>query len=44
MRSSLSAADGVYAAVDSEPLADTFIGLHNDATYRLAAPFAAFAC
>ena len=36
--------DGVYKAVDSESLSKTFIGLHNDATYRLAAPFAAFAC
>jgi hypothetical protein len=36
--------DGVYRAVDSESLSKTFIGLHNDATYRLAAPFAAFAC
>jgi hypothetical protein len=44
VRGLLSAADGVYQAVDSEALAGTFIGLHNDATYRLAAPYAAFAC
>lgn len=44
VRSLLSAADGVYRAVDSESLADTFIGLHNDCTYALAPPFAAFGC
>lgn len=44
VRSLLSASDGVYAAVDAESLASTFIGLHNDATFKLAAPFAAFVC
>ena len=44
VRSLLSAADGVYEAVDAEALQDTYIGLHNDATYKLAAPYAAFAC
>ena len=40
----LSASDGVYEAVNAEARARTFIGLHNDATMRLAAPFAAFCC
>ena len=44
VRRLISADDGVYAAVDAEALASTFIGLHNDATYKRAAPFAAFAC
>ena len=33
-----------YKAVDSESLSDTFIGLHNDCTFTLAPPFAAFCC
>jgi len=44
VRSLLSAPDGVYEAVNAESLSKTFIGLHNDVTYKLAAPFAAFAC
>ena len=44
VRSLLSASDGVYRAVDSESLADTFIGLHNDCTFCLAPPYGAFAC
>mmetsp|Transcript_25573 Transcript_25573/g.39321 ORF Transcript_25573/g.39321 Transcript_25573/m.39321 type:complete len:415 (-) Transcript_25573:1615-2859(-) len=44
VRSLLSVSDGVYRAVDSESLSNTFIGLHNDATYKLAPPFAAFCC
>lgn len=44
VRSLMSAADGIYEAVDAESTADTFIGLHNDATYKLAAPYAAFVC
>jgi hypothetical protein len=44
VRSLLSRSDGVYEAVDAQPLADTPIGLHNDATLKLAAPLAAFAC
>ena len=44
VRKLLSAADGVYEAVNSEALSKTFIGLHNDATYKLTAPYAAFAC
>lgn len=44
VRSLLSVSDGVYRAVDSEKLAKTFIGLHNDCTYKLAPPYAAFAC
>ena len=44
VRSLLSVSDGVYRAVDSEKLAKTYIGLHNDCTYKLAPPYAAFAC
>lgn len=44
VRSSLSKSNGIYRAVDSESLADTFIGLHNDCTFALAPPFAAFCC
>jgi hypothetical protein len=38
VRSLLSASDGVYRAVE------TFIGLHNDCTFSLAPPYAAFCC
>uniref|UniRef100_A0A7S2EIE1 TauD/TfdA-like domain-containing protein n=1 Tax=Ditylum brightwellii TaxID=49249 RepID=A0A7S2EIE1_9STRA len=44
VRSLLSKSNGVYQAVDSEKLSQTFIGLHNDCTYELAPPFAAFCC
>ena len=44
VRSLLSPADGIFEAVDAPALSSTFIGLHNDVTYRLGAPFAAFAC
>jgi hypothetical protein len=44
VRKLLSPQDGVYEAVNSEALAQTFIGLHNDATYKLTAPYAAFVC
>ena len=44
VRSLLSPSDGVYEAVDAPSLADTHIGLHNDATFTLAAPYAAFVC
>ena len=44
VRSLLSASDGVYEAVDAPSLADTHIGLHNDATFTLAAPYACFVC
>ena len=44
VRKLLSSQDGVYEAVNSEALSRTFIGLHNDATFKLTAPFAAFAC
>ncbi|KAL1504955.1 hypothetical protein AB1Y20_008722 [Prymnesium parvum] len=36
--------DALYEAVNAPSLANTFIGLHNDATYRLTAPYAAFVC
>lgn len=44
VRKLLSKGDGIYEAVNSEELSKTFIGLHNDATYKLTAPFAAFVC
>lgn len=44
VRRILSPADGVYEAVNAPELASTFIGLHNDATFRLTAPYAAFVC
>ena len=44
VRSLLSKSNGVYKAVDSESLSETFIGLHNDCTFTLAPPFAAFCC
>ena len=44
VRGLLSAADDVYEAVNAEELSKTFIGLHNDVTYKLAAPYAAFVC
>lgn len=44
VRSLLSASDGVYEAVNAQALANTYIGLHNDATWQLTAPFAAFVC
>ena len=44
IRKLLSQADGVYKAVDTEAVADTYIGLHNDCTYTLAPPYAAFVC
>lgn len=44
VRSLLSQADGVYEAVNAQALAATTIGLHNDATWKLTAPFAAFVC
>ena len=44
VRSLLSEAEGIYEAVDAASTASTFIGLHNDATYKLAAPYAAFVC
>ena len=44
VRALLSADDDVYEAVNAPALASTFIGLHNDATFALTAPYAAFAC
>ena len=44
VRKLLSKGDGIYEAVNSEELSKTYIGLHNDATYKLTAPFAAFVC
>ena len=44
VRSLLRADNGVYEAVNAEALSATYIGLHNDATYALTAPFAAFCC
>merc|ERR1740139_1783121 len=44
VRSLLSKDSGVYEAVNAQALAATYIGLHNDATWALTAPFAAFVC
>ena len=44
VRKLLSSQAGVYEAVNSPALSRTFIGLHNDATFKLTAPYAAFAC
>ena len=44
MRKLLSSEEGVYEAVNAEALSKTFIGLHNDATFKLTAPYAAFTC
>ena len=44
IRALLDSNAGVYKAVDSESLAQTFIGLHNDCTFALAPPYAAFCC
>ena len=44
VRKLLSKNEGIYEAVNAEELSKTFIGLHNDVTYKLAAPFAAFVC
>lgn len=44
VRSLLSPDNGVYEAVNAESLSKTFIGVHNDVTYKLAAPFGAFVC
>ena len=40
----LAKEEGVYEAVNAQALAATYIGLHNDATWALTAPFAAFVC
>lgn len=44
VRKLLSKNEGIYEAVNADELSKTFIGLHNDVTYKLAAPFAAFVC
>lgn len=44
VRSLLSPSDGIYEAVNAPALSGTFIGLHNDATWKLTAPVAAFVC
>ena len=44
VRSPLSGGQGVYEAVNAQSLSNTYIGLHNDATHALTAPFAAFVC
>ena len=44
VRKLLSSEEGVYEAVNAEALSKTFIGLHNDATFKLTAPYAAFTC
>ena len=44
VRSLLSTSDGIYEAVNAPALSGTFIGLHNDATWKLTAPVAAFVC
>ena len=44
VRSLLAKEEGVYEAVNAQALAATYIGLHNDATWALTAPFAAFVC
>ena len=44
VRSLLSRKDGIYRAVDKQSLANTFIGLHNDCTFTMAPPYAAFVC
>ena len=44
VRSLLAKEEGVYEAVNAQALAATYIGLRNDATWALTAPFAAFVC
>lgn len=44
VRALLSPSDGIYEAVNAPALSGTYIGLHNDATWKLTAPVAAFVC
>ena len=44
VRAILSKSRGLYEAVNAPSLANTYIGLHNDATLKKTAPFAAFVC
>jgi len=44
LRSFLSAQDGVYEEVNKQSLAQHYIGLHNESTFKKTATYGAFVC